>query len=91
VPPFSAELKATSGWLTQQEAATNLGISPMSLNRLIQQEIVTSEGAANLPQVIIESDLVNEAIQAAVKQIRSHANAPLPTNSKQKTLFFNPF
>lgn len=91
VPPFSAELKATSGWLTQQEAATKLGISPMSLNRLIQQEIVISEGASNLPQVIIESDLASEAIRAAVKQIRSHANAPLPTNSKQKTLFFNPF
>ena len=88
VPPFDAELKATSGWLTQQEAATKLGISPMSLNRLIQQEIVASEGEANLPQVIIESDLANEAIQAAAKQVRSHGNAPLPTDSKQKTLFF---
>jgi DNA invertase Pin-like site-specific DNA recombinase len=88
VPPFSAELKATSGWLTQQEAATKLRISPMSLNRLIQQEIVISEGESNLPQVIIKSDLASEAIQAAVKQIRCHANAPLPTNSQQKTLFF---
>ena len=85
---FSKKLKASEGWLTQQEAATNLGISPMSLNRLIQAEIIAAEGAAGFPQVILVSDLSSEAIQAAAKQIRNHANAPLPTNPNQKTLFF---
>jgi DNA invertase Pin-like site-specific DNA recombinase len=84
---FSEKLKASEGWLTQQEAATNLGISPMSLNRLIQAGIITSEGQAGFPQVILASDLSSQAIQAAAKQIRNHANAPLPTNPNQKTLF----
>lgn len=84
---FSEKLKASEGWLTQQEAATNLGISPMSLNRLIQAKIIAAEGAAGFPQVILASDLSSEAIQAAAKQIRNHANAPLPTNPHQKTLF----
>ncbi len=88
IPSFSVQLKASAGWLTQQEAATNLGISPMSLNRLIQQGIVASEGAAGLPQVILASDLSSEAVRAIVKQIRGHANAPLPTNPNQKTLSF---
>ncbi len=60
----------------------------MSLNRLIRQGIVASEGESGLPQVILESDLSNEAIQAIVTQVRSHANAPLPTNPNQKTLSF---
>ena len=88
IPGFSSQLKASEGWLTQQEAATNLGISPMSLNRLIRHGIVASEGESGLPQVILESDLSNEAIQAIVTQVRSHANAPLPTNPNQKTLLF---
>lgn len=87
IPAFSEQHKTSAGWLTQQEAATNLGISPMSLNRLIQQGHVPSEGEPGLPQVILASDLSSEAIQAIVKQIRSHANAPLPTNPNQKTLF----
>jgi DNA invertase Pin-like site-specific DNA recombinase len=85
---FSEKLKASEGWLTQQEAATNLGISPMSLNRLIQAGIIASEGAAGFPQVILASDLTSKAIQAAAKQIRNHPNAPLPTNPNQKTLSF---
>jgi len=85
---FSEREKLSAGWLTQHEAATNLGISPMSLNRLIHRGIVPSEGQSGLPQVIRAADLSNQDIQAIVKQIRSHKNAPLPTNPNQKTLFF---
>lgn len=88
IAKFSERTKASEGWLTQQEAATNLGISPMSLNRLIQTGIVRSEGVRGLPQVILASDLTSEAVEATLKQIRSHPNAPLPTNPNQKTLFF---
>jgi len=91
IAKFSERTKASEGWLTQQEAATNLGISPMSLNRLIQTGIVRSEGVRGLPQVILALDLTSKAVEATVKQIRSHPNAPLPTNPNQKTLFFNPF
>jgi DNA invertase Pin-like site-specific DNA recombinase len=88
VPKFDAKLKASSGWLTQAETATKLGISPMSLNRLIQEGLVASEGERGLPQMILASDLSSAAIQAAATAIRSHTNAPLPTNPNQKTLFF---
>lgn len=85
---FSARAKSSAGWLSQHEAATKLGISPMSVNRLIQQEIITAEGIAGLPQVILADDLASQAIQASVQQIKNHANAPLPTNPNQKTLCF---
>jgi DNA invertase Pin-like site-specific DNA recombinase len=88
VRAFSAGEKSESGWLTQAEAATKLEISPMSVNRLIQAGVINSEGIPGLPRVIQSSDLTSEAIQAAAKQIRSHPNAPLPTDPNQKTLFF---
>jgi hypothetical protein len=88
VRKFSESLKASSGWLTQAEAATKLGISPMSLNRLIQEGLVESEGEPGLPQMILASDLTSESIQAIAKAIRTHPNSPLPTNPNQKTLFF---
>lgn len=87
VRAFSARLKAESGWLTQAEAATKLQISPMSVHRLIEAGVINSEGMAGLPCVLQSSDLSSEAVQAAAKQIRSHPNAPLPTNPNQKTLF----
>jgi len=88
VPKYSATLKASSGWLTQAEAATRLGISPMSLNRLIQAGLISMEGEVGLPQVLLSSDLLNEEVQATARQIRNHPNAPLPTDPNQKTLFF---
>ena len=87
ISKFSEHEKLSAGWLTQHEAATNLGISPMSLNRLIREGVVISEGERGLPQVIRASDLSSESIQAIAKQIRNHKNAPLPTNPEQKTLF----
>ncbi len=88
IAKFNERKKSSAGWLTQHEAATKLGISPMSLNRLIREGVVVSEGEVGLPQVILECDLSSESIQAIVKQIRSHKNAPLPTDPNQKTLFF---
>jgi len=88
IAKFSDHEKSSAGWLTQHEAATNLGISPMSLNRLICEGVVLSEGERGLPQVIRTSDLSSQEVQAMAKQIRTHKNAPLPTNPNQKTLFF---
>jgi DNA invertase Pin-like site-specific DNA recombinase len=87
IASFDARLKEREGWLTQAEAATYLGISPMSINRLIQQGILPAEGESHLPRVIHRSDLESKAIQAAVRRIKSHGNAPLPKDPNQKTLF----
>jgi DNA invertase Pin-like site-specific DNA recombinase len=88
IASFDVRLKEREGWLTQSEAATYLGISPMSLNRLIQQGILPAEGESRLPQVIRRSDLESKAIRAEVRRIKSHGNAPLPKNSNQKHLLF---
>jgi DNA invertase Pin-like site-specific DNA recombinase len=88
VRKFDKRLKAKSGWLTQAETATKLKVSPMSVNRLIQAGVINSESISGLPQVILSSDLSNEAVQAAAKQVRNHKNAPLPTNPNQKNLSF---
>ena len=85
---FDAKLKASHGWLTQQEAATYLDISPMSVSRLISTNVLNAEGVAGLPQAIRQADLENKVIQEAVHKIKSHGNAPLPKNPKQKTLIF---
>ena len=84
---YDAALRASSGWLTASEAATKLGISPMSVNRLIQGGVIRSEGVSRLPQVISASELSRKEVESAVQQIKSHGNSPLPKNPKQQTLF----
>jgi len=88
IASFNARLQEREGWLTQAKAATYLGISPMSVNRLIQEGILPVEGEPRLPQVIRRSDLESKAIQAEVRRTKSHGNAPLPKNPNQKSLFF---
>lgn len=85
---FSEKEKTESGWLSQAEAATRLQISPMSFNRLIAAGIIPVEGNRGLPQVICLDDLSSSAIQSTVSRIRSHQNAPLPTDVDQQTLLF---
>jgi DNA invertase Pin-like site-specific DNA recombinase len=88
VPAFDPDLTQREGWLTQAEAATNLEISPMSVHRLIEAKILPAEGQSPMPRVILRSDLLNRVVQQAVRKIKSHPNAPLPTNPNQPTLFF---
>lgn len=85
---YSSSERQRQGWLTQQQAATNLGISPMSINRLIEAQILPAEGKSPFPRVIHAEELSKEVVQAAVSRIKSHANAPLPTNPSQRTLDF---
>jgi DNA invertase Pin-like site-specific DNA recombinase len=84
---FSSDEKASAGWLTQQEAATKLEISPMSLHRLIDRGILKAEGIRELPRVIQCQDLDKEEVRTAVAHIKSHGNSPLPENPKQLSLF----
>lgn len=88
IVPYSSSERQRQGWLTQQQAATNLGISPMSINRLIEAQILSAEGESPFPRVIHAEELSREVVQAAVSRIKSHANAPLPTNPNQRTLDF---
>jgi len=88
IATYSRSAKESLGWLSQQEAATYLGISSMSVNRLIERGTLSAEGNAPLPRVIQCDDLANEEVQVAVRHIKSHGNAPLPKNPNQLTLLF---
>lgn len=88
IAAYSRSAKESSGWLSQQEAATYLDISPMSVNRLIERGTLSAEGTSPLPRVIQRDDLANEEVQVAVRHIKSHGNAPLPKNPNQLTLLF---
>jgi hypothetical protein len=87
IAAYDAKLQRESGWLSQSQAATNLEISPMSLNRLVQRGILRSEGESGLPQVIQRTELCRNEVIRAVNHIKSHGNSPLPENPKQQTLF----
>ena len=84
---YDAKLKREMGWLSQSQAATNLEISPMSLNRLIQRGILRSDGESGLPQVIQRAELCRNEVITAVNHIKTHGNSPLPKDPKQLTLF----
>jgi hypothetical protein len=88
IAAFSEKTKEREGWLTQAETATYLSISPMSVNRLIQQEIISAEGEPQFPRVIHRTSLASDAVQAAIRRVKTHGNSPLPKNPQQQTLFF---
>jgi DNA invertase Pin-like site-specific DNA recombinase len=85
---FDAALKETSGWLTQAEAATRLGISPMSVHRLVFGGILPAEQPdRGLPMVISTSHLHDKQVQRAVAALRAGHARPLPDDPRQTKLF----
>jgi len=85
---YNATVKTTSGWLTQAETATRLEISPMSVHRLVRAGIMPAEQPhTGLPMVICRMSLDDEAIQQAVKSLKSGQNRPLPEDPRQGRLF----
>lgn len=88
IAAFSNDLKTSSGWLTQAEAATRLGISPMSIHRLVKQRILTAEQPhAGLPMVICASEMDREGVQSAVLRLKMGHSRPLPDDPRQLAMF----
>jgi DNA invertase Pin-like site-specific DNA recombinase len=88
IPSFSEHEKATHGWLTQSEAATRLGISPMSMTRLVQAGLVPAEQPhPHLPSIIQDKALSAPEVQRAVDDLKSSRNRPLPQDPMQLSLF----
>jgi hypothetical protein len=88
IPVHSVREKATEGWLTQAEAATRLGISPMSLSRLVHTGVIPAEQPKEgIPSVIREQDLSLPRVQHAVNRLKSFPNRPLPADPNQLSLF----
>lgn len=86
IPAFDPKKKKKEGWMTQQEAATYLGISPMSLNRLIDRGIIPAERHRGMPCVICLSDVTSNTVKTAVSAVKNHGNAPLPEDPDQLSL-----
>jgi len=88
IAAFCPKQKEAAGWLSQAEAATRLGISPMSVHRLIESGLLTPEWYhPGLPTVLKASQLNSKAVQRAAKAIQNHTTAPLPSDPRQRTLF----
>jgi hypothetical protein len=88
VAPFDPVQKQLKGLLSGEEAATVLGISTMSLHRLVQRGVVPAEQPApGFPMVIRQSDLSRAEIQEAAHRIRLSLPQPLPADPNQLKLF----
>ena len=88
IAPFDAVQKQPQGLLTGEEAATALGISTMSVHRLVQRGIVPAEQPApGFPMVIRQNDLLRAEVQEAVRCIQLSLPRPLPADPNQLKLF----
>lgn len=88
IPAFDAGAKEKAGWLTQAEAATSLGISPMSVSRLVRSGILPAEQrGTGLPTLIKRSDLTVTRVEQAVHQLKDSKSRPLPLDPNQQILF----
>jgi len=88
IAPFDAAEKASRGLLTADEAAQRLGISPMSVHRLVAAGILPSEQPQRgLPSVIRTADLEVPDVQEAAQRILANLARPLPENPQQQKLF----
>ncbi len=86
--PFDPAQKQSQGLLTGEEAATALGISTMSVHRLVQRGVVPAEQPApGFPMVIRQSDLSRPEVQQAAHRIQLSLPRPLPADPNQLTLF----
>lgn len=85
---FNLRQKAPNGWLTQSETATRLSISPRSVSRLVQANVLPAERPGEgFPCVILEQDLATPTVRKAVQQIKAAKQGPLPPDSNQLNLF----
>ncbi len=88
IAPLDVSQKESQGLLTGEEAAGLLGISAMSVHRLVQRDVLPAEQpAAGFPFVIRKSDLSLAQVQAAVCRIQLSSPRPLPDDPSQLKLF----
>jgi DNA invertase Pin-like site-specific DNA recombinase len=90
IPAFDAALQKKNGLLSMIQAADYLKISPMSVQRLIEKEIIPSKQIVPYaPRLIFKNDLKRLEVVYAVECIQKKAKIPLPENQNQETLNLN--
>ena len=89
IAAFSEAQKRKHKWLTGAEAANSLGISAMSVTRVIKANVLTAEQVLpGLPVVIRQDDLSLSTVKTAVNDLKSSRKRPLTDDSKQLRLEF---
>lgn len=89
IPPYSPLRQEEEGWLNMRQAAKLLGISPMSVRRLLQSGVIQGKQVVPFaPWVIQREALEQEGVKAAVLRIKQGGRGPLPENPWQQKLEF---
>jgi DNA invertase Pin-like site-specific DNA recombinase len=85
---FNKQTQQQQGWLTGAQAANSLGVSAMSVTRLVQSGVLPAEQALpGLPVVISRGDLNLSDVQQVVKELKTSHNRPLTHDPNQLSLF----
>ena len=85
IPVYRAE--GAGEYFNMKQAAAVLGISPMSVRRLIQSKILPAEQVVPMaPWRIRCPDLDSEQVQKAVKAVKTRSRLPLPSEPSQLKL-----
>jgi len=88
IAPFDPAQKKSQGLLTGEEAALALGISTMSVHRLVQRGVLAAEQPApGFPMVVRQCDLSRAEVQEAARRIQLSLPRPLPADPNQLKLF----
>jgi len=88
IAAYDKRVKRQQGWLTGAEAANSLGISAMSVTRLVQTGVLPAQQPlTRLPRVIHRDDLDLPQVQKAVHDLKTSTNRPLTRDPNQLSLF----
>jgi len=88
IAPHDPSEKRRRGLLTSEEASRKLGISAMSVHRLISAGILPAERTVpGLPNIVQSRDLSLPAVQEAVERILANLPRPLTEDPRQQKLF----
>jgi DNA invertase Pin-like site-specific DNA recombinase len=88
IAAFNEKRQQDQGWLTGAQAANSLGISAMSVTRLVHAGILPAEQPLpGLPAVISRDDLNLDDVKQAVQGLKTSHNRPLTHDPKQLSLF----
>lgn len=91
IPPFSSQPAETRNWITMQEAASYLKISPMSVRRLIREGLIPAKQVAPCaPWMIERGSLESEQVVRAAEAIQRGRRSPLTDHPGQEKLDLEP-
>jgi DNA invertase Pin-like site-specific DNA recombinase len=89
IPVYSIERQEQKGWMNMIQASREMGISPMSVRRLLQAGVLEGyQVVPYAPWIIQRDSLAREQVQAAVRSIKAGRRRPLPEVPEQERLRF---